>query len=70
MFAFPLQHLLLVTLMMTPKWLSLRYSGIWNFVIIYESNIPILSDQIMLVKAMREFFCLKGSRLGKMKLVQ
>jgi hypothetical protein len=36
--AFPLQHLLLVYLMMTPKWLSFRYSEIWSFVIIYEEK--------------------------------
>jgi hypothetical protein len=36
--AFLLQHLLLVPLMMTPKWLSFRYSEIWSFVIIYEAK--------------------------------
>jgi hypothetical protein len=36
--AFLLQHLLLVPLMMTPKWLSFRYSEIWSFVIIYEAT--------------------------------
>jgi hypothetical protein len=36
--AFPLQHMLLVPLMMTPKWLSFYYSGMWSFVIIYEAK--------------------------------
>jgi hypothetical protein len=36
--AFLLQYLLLVPLMMTHKWLSFYYSGIWSFVIINEAT--------------------------------
>jgi hypothetical protein len=35
--AFSLQHLLLVPLMMTTKWLSFPLFGTWSFVIIYEA---------------------------------
>jgi hypothetical protein len=35
---FLLQHLLLVPLIVTSKWSSFCYSGIWSFGIIYEET--------------------------------
>jgi hypothetical protein len=64
--AFPLQHLLLVFLMVMTKWLRFLLFETLKFCHHLWSNIPIL----ILVNAIREFFYLKDLRLSKMKWVQ